>query len=57
MVWVLALRQLIRNPQSVRNWSGQSTPAFDVKTKSNRELEDLLAYLKHMVSRKTDNRR
>lgn len=32
-----ALRQLIRNPQSVRRWSGQSMPAFDEKTLPDQE--------------------
>ncbi|MHB8535662.1 MAG: c-type cytochrome [Sulfuricaulis sp.] len=51
-----ALRKLIRSPQSVRIWSGQSMPAFDEKTLSDRELEDLLAYLKYMAGRKADAR-
>ncbi len=49
-----ALRKLIRNPASVRSWSGQSMPAFNEKILSNRELEDLLAYLKHMARHKVD---
>jgi len=51
-----ALRQLIRNPQSVRYWSGQSMPAFDEKTLPDRGLEDLLAYLEYMAGRKTDTK-
>lgn len=49
-----ALRQLIRNPHSVRSWPGLSMPAFDEKILSNQELEDLLTYLKYMARRKID---
>ena len=51
-----ALRQLIRNPRSVRSWSGQSMPAFDEKTLPDRDLDDLLAYLKYMAGHKADIR-
>ncbi|MBI3897318.1 MAG: cytochrome c [Gammaproteobacteria bacterium] len=48
-----ALRKLIRNPQSVRTWSNSVMPGFDDKVLSNRDLDNLLAYLKHMARRKT----
>jgi mono/diheme cytochrome c family protein len=47
-----ALRRLIRDPQSLRRWPGSKMPAFDVKTVSDRELAELLAYLRHMADRK-----
>jgi mono/diheme cytochrome c family protein len=47
-----ALRRLIRNPQSLRRWPAAKMPAFDPKLLSNRDLTDLLAYLRHMADRK-----
>jgi mono/diheme cytochrome c family protein len=47
-----ALRHLIRDPQSVRHWPAGKMPAFDVKHLSDRDLTDLLAYLRHMADRK-----
>lgn len=47
-----ALRRLIRDPQSLRRWPGSKMPAFDAKTLSDRELAELLAYLRHMADRK-----
>ena len=47
-----ALRRLIRDPQSLRNWPAGKMPAFDVKTLSDHELAELLAYLRHMADRK-----
>lgn len=49
-----ALRKLIRNPRSVRSWSGLSMPGFDEKILPNQELEDLLTYLNYMARRKVD---
>ncbi|HTR59762.1 MAG TPA: cytochrome c [Casimicrobiaceae bacterium] len=48
-----ALRRLIRDPQSLRRWPQSKMPAFDAKTLSDRELAELLAYLRHMADRKT----
>lgn len=48
-----ALRRLIRDPQSLRRWPQSKMPAFDAKTLSDRELSELLAYLRHMADRKT----
>jgi mono/diheme cytochrome c family protein len=47
-----ALRRLIRDPQSLRRWPASKMPGFDAKTLSDRELAELLAYLRHMADRK-----
>ncbi|WP_266160546.1 c-type cytochrome [Dyella silvatica] len=46
------LRAYIRNPQSLRHWPQAKMPGFDAKTLSDADLDDLLAYLRHMVDRK-----
>jgi mono/diheme cytochrome c family protein len=48
-----ALRRLIRDPQSLRRWPAAKMPAFSTKAMSDRDLTDLLAYLRHMADRKT----
>jgi mono/diheme cytochrome c family protein len=47
-----ALRRLIRDPQSLRRWPAAKMPGFDVRHLSDRDLTDLLAYLRHMADRK-----
>jgi mono/diheme cytochrome c family protein len=47
-----ALRRLIRDPQSLRRWPAAKMPAFEKKLLSDRDLSDLLAYLRHMADRK-----
>ncbi len=47
-----ALRRLIRDPQALRRWPGARMPAFDSKSLSDRELAEILAYLRHMADRK-----
>lgn len=47
-----ALRRLIRDPQSLRRWPAAKMPKFPVATLSDRDLTDLLAYLRHMADRK-----
>jgi len=47
-----ALRRLIRDPQSLRRWEAAKMPKFPAATLSDRELTDLLAYLRHMADRK-----
>jgi mono/diheme cytochrome c family protein len=47
-----ALRRLVRDPQSLHRWPESRMPAFDSKTLSDRELGELLAYLRHMADRK-----
>lgn len=43
------LKKLIRQPQSVRSWKSAQMPGFDRETLSDKELDDLLAYLRHMA--------
>jgi len=47
-----ALRRLIRDPQSLRRWPRAKMPAFTPGVLSDRELNDLLAYLRYMADRK-----
>jgi len=47
-----ALRRLLRDPQSLRRWPAAKMPAFDTTILSDRELNDILAYLRHMTNRK-----
>ena len=47
-----ALRRLIRDPQSLRRWPATKMPAFPVSVLSDRDLNDLLAYLRYMANRK-----
>ncbi|MET0255762.1 MAG: cytochrome c, partial [Luteibacter sp.] len=46
------LRTLIRNPQDLRHWPQAKMPGFDRDVLSDRDLDDLIAYLKHMAGRK-----
>ncbi|MEG0247121.1 MAG: c-type cytochrome [Pseudomonas sp.] len=46
------LRQLIRDPQSLRKWPQAKMPGFTKNVLSEQELDALLAYLGHMVGRK-----
>jgi len=47
-----ALRRLIRDPQSLRKWPNARMPAFGAKVVSDRELTDLMTYLRHMADRR-----
>lgn len=47
------LRQYIRDPQSLRRWPQARMPGFPVQVLNDKELDALLAYLRHMASRKT----
>jgi mono/diheme cytochrome c family protein len=47
-----ALRRLIRDPQTLHRWAQGRMPAFDRKTLSDRELAELIAYLRHMADHK-----
>ncbi len=47
-----ALRRVIRDPQSLRRWPSTRMPAFDTKMLSDRELNDVIAYLQYMANRK-----
>lgn len=46
------LRQLIRQPGSVRSWKQSLMPGFDEQTISKQELNDLVVYLKRMASQR-----
>ncbi|WP_425466696.1 c-type cytochrome [Rhodanobacter lindaniclasticus] len=46
------LRGYIRNPQSLRRWPQAKMPGFDTRALSDADLDDLLAYLRHMAGRK-----
>jgi mono/diheme cytochrome c family protein len=48
-----ALRQLIRDPASVRDWPGRAMPAFAPEQLPDAELDELLAYLGHLAARQT----
>lgn len=45
------LRDLIRNPKAVRTWPAQAMPALSDYL-SDREIDLIIAYLKHMAGRK-----
>ncbi len=47
-----ALRRYLRDPASVRHWPDQKMPGFAPETLSDAELDQLLAYLKHMSERR-----
>ena len=47
-----ALRRLIRDPQTLRRGPAAKMPAFERRVLSDRDLTDLLAYLRHMADRK-----
>lgn len=46
------LRQYIRDPQSLRQWPQGRMPGFTPQSLSEAELDQLLAYLRHMASRR-----
>jgi mono/diheme cytochrome c family protein len=46
------LHDLIRNPRAVRTWPAQAMPPFPPDRLSDREIDLMIAYLKHMAGRK-----
>jgi mono/diheme cytochrome c family protein len=48
-----ALRQLIRNPASLRSWEGMQMQGFAPDALSDREIDEIVAYLSYMAPRKT----
>jgi mono/diheme cytochrome c family protein len=46
------LRALIRNPKSVRNWPGWQMPGFPADQMTRREIDLVISYLPHMVTRR-----
>lgn len=49
-------RTLVRNPQDLRHWPQAKMPGFDRKALSDADLDDLVAYLKHMAGRREAER-
>jgi len=47
-----ALHDLIRNPRAVRTWPALAMPSFAADALSDREIELIISYLKHMAGRK-----
>ena len=47
------LRAYVRDPQSLRRWPQARMPGFSPEQLSDIELDDLLAYLRHMAGRKS----
>ncbi|WP_421858265.1 c-type cytochrome [Oricola sp.] len=45
------LRKLIRDPASVRTWPDQAMTGFDEEDLSDRDIENIIAYLRHMAGR------
>ena len=48
------LRRQIRDPRSLRFWPDGKMPGFDTTAMSDRDLDDLIAYLYYMAKRKVD---
>jgi mono/diheme cytochrome c family protein len=48
------LRRQIRDPRSLRVWADGKMPGFDTSAISDRDLDDLVAYLYYMAKRKVD---
>ena len=46
------LHDLIRNPRAVRTWPAQAMPGFPPDYLSDREIDLVIAYLRHMAGRK-----
>ena len=47
------LHALIRDPKSVRSWPGMKMGGWSPDLLSDREIDHIIAYLKHMAGRKT----
>ncbi len=50
------LKRFVRDPKSVRDWSGSVMPGFDAGRLSETELDHVIAYLKHMAGKKPTNK-
>ncbi|MNZ64024.1 Cytochrome c [compost metagenome] len=48
------LRRYIRDPQALRHWPQARMPGFSTAALSEAQLEQLLAYLRHMAGRKAE---
>ena len=49
-----ALKVFIRNPSNVRTWPGQRMHGFSESEISNKDLDNLIAYLKHMAATRSN---
>jgi mono/diheme cytochrome c family protein len=47
------LHALIRDPKSVRSWPGQLMPGFAADQMTDREIDLVIGYLRHMTARRT----
>ena len=47
-----ALKKYIREPKSLRTWSGLMMPGFAKKDLSDKDINDLISYLRHMSKHK-----
>lgn len=47
-----ALRAYIRDPKSIREWSGMKMPGFDKTRLSDPDLDAIIAYLGYMAHRR-----
>src|SRR3546814_20473166 len=48
------LRQYIRDPASIRSWPQMRMPGFSQSAMDDAQLDELLAYLRHMRTRKIE---
>jgi mono/diheme cytochrome c family protein len=46
------LHMLIRDPRAVRSWPGQQMPGFSAEQMSDREINLVIDYLRHMAARR-----
>ena len=47
-----ALHRYIRSPAALRHWPTMQMQGFDKDALSDHEIEEIIAYLRHMASRK-----
>jgi len=47
-----ALKKYIRDPASLRHWNGMQMPGFSKDALSDREVDDIIAYLEQMAAQK-----
>ncbi len=50
-----ALKKYIRDPASLRKWDAMQMPGFDKEALSDDEIDQIIAYLKHMAEQKNRN--
>jgi mono/diheme cytochrome c family protein len=52
-----ALKKYIRDPASVRKWNAMQMPGFDKDALSDDEIDQIIAYLKHMAEQKNSKKK